>query len=206
MLDDAMFKDALGELLNMGLGQAADALSQMAQEEVLLSVPDVELCDEAQVDAYIQTQYPREVTTIAQGFNGPLDGEGLLIFPDRNSHRLVHALLDRAYTSGDLSELEFEALSEVGNIILNACLAAFADTFGMELGTQIPSWVQGDSETLMDHIRSTGRQQFILVQIDFSLEKKHSKGCVMFILAAAAYESLRCHLERLLMGGMAAMG
>ncbi|MFN3198834.1 MAG: chemotaxis protein CheC [Bradymonadia bacterium] len=198
-LDDAMFKDALGELLNMGLGQAADALSQMAREEVLLSLPQVEICDEAQVEAYARVQFPDDITAISQGFHGPLDGEGLLIFPDENSHSLVHALLNDQ-CGQELTELEFEALSEVGNIILNACLASFADTFGMELQTGLPRWFQGDNNTLMGQIKSRARQQFIMVQIDFTLKESRSQGYVMFILAASAYQSLRQRLGEMLFG------
>ena len=203
MITDAMFQDALGELLNMGLGQAADALSQMAAEEVHLSLPQVELCDEAQIEAYARVQFPGQITAIAQGFKGPINGEGLLIFPDENSHRLVHALLNDGGNRAELTELEYEALSEVGNIILNACLAAFADTFNIELNTNLPRWFQGDNNSLMGQIRSQGRRQFIMVQIDFSLQESRSQGCVMFILAASAVESLRNLLGEMLMGAMA---
>ena len=41
-LSDEIFVDAISEILNIGMGQAAASLSEMVDEEVMLSVPYVQ--------------------------------------------------------------------------------------------------------------------------------------------------------------------
>jgi len=51
----------------------------------------------------------------------------MLLFSERDSLSLVKAILTEQIPLEMLSELEEEALTEVGNVVLSACLATFAD-------------------------------------------------------------------------------
>ena len=54
-------RDAISELLNIGMGRAADALSQMAHEEVQLSVPFVDLLPVKNVTQLLGKQAGHEI-------------------------------------------------------------------------------------------------------------------------------------------------
>ena len=64
---------------------------------------------------------------IHQVFEGEITGRALLIFPDTKSLELVRAVIGGELPLEEIIELEQEALAEIGNIILNGCLATIAN-------------------------------------------------------------------------------
>ena len=123
-------KDALGELLNIGMGRASASLSEMVGEEVELSVPKVDTLSRDEAIIRINSLVGNKVTAIKESFKGAFWGDALLLFPENHSLELVRALIkDDTLPAEMISEMEQEALTEVGNIILNACLGSLANIF-----------------------------------------------------------------------------
>ena len=85
--------DALTEMVNIGVGRAATSLRDMVGEQVLLSVPKVNLVSR---DTAIRTLSENEVSHLVgihQVFEGDITGRALLIFPDTKSLELVRAVI-----------------------------------------------------------------------------------------------------------------
>ena len=51
-------------------------------------------------------------------------GKALLIFPEQNGLDLVRLILRNSPPLSEMTEMEQEAFSEVGNIILNSCVGS----------------------------------------------------------------------------------
>ena len=85
--------DALGELFNLGVGQAADALSQLAGEAVLLSIPQVQLLPKADVVRQLSLEGDRRVSAVRQGFHGEIVTDAVLMFPAEQSLQLVQIMV-----------------------------------------------------------------------------------------------------------------
>ena len=51
---DELHQDMLTELFNLGMGNAANALSEMVNEEVLLSIPEVLFMDKAELTKVLE--------------------------------------------------------------------------------------------------------------------------------------------------------
>ncbi len=81
-------KDAVIELINMGIGRAADALAQMINEEVQLSVPNVEFINYSELSAHLSSIDDNEPSVISQQFNGDFSGNALLLFPESSGMSL----------------------------------------------------------------------------------------------------------------------
>ena len=67
------------------------------------------------------------LVAVRQAFSGDISGRALLIFPEKNSLELVRAVAGEGLSLEDILELEHEALAEIGNMILNACMATMAN-------------------------------------------------------------------------------
>ena len=142
--------DALTELVNLGVSQAAFSLREMIGHQVMLSVPSVALIDRERAIETLGKSEPNKLVAVHQVFEGDINGRALLIFPETQSLELV-----RAVTSGDLPleeiiELEQEALAETGNIILNGCLATMANLLHRTLKISLPEILRGDSRELFN--------------------------------------------------------
>jgi len=84
----------------------------------------------------------------------------------------------------DLTDMEQEAMTEIGNVILNACLCSMADMFGKEMQGNIPEFVQGSlaqvfsTDGALDHTEAI----VLLLNMDFAVDMKNIQGYVTFLM------------------------
>ena len=119
-------QDAMAELLNIGMGRAASVLSEMVGEEVLLSVPFVDLMSRREAAGLLMEKACDRIVAVLQKFSGLCWGDTMLVFPEEKSLELVRCLFKDTDTTPleIMTEMEQEALMEIGNIILNSCIGS----------------------------------------------------------------------------------
>ena len=124
--------DALRELVNIGSGTAATALSQMLGRTIDVSVPTaaaVPLADA--VDAVGEPDLL--VTGVALGIAGDIEALAVVLFREHDSARICELLgVDPA------GEFASSALSEIGNILCASYLGAFAQMTGLNMEPSPP--------------------------------------------------------------------
>ncbi|MBF0626179.1 MAG: chemotaxis protein CheC [Magnetococcales bacterium] len=194
-------QDALLEMLNIGMGRAAAALSQMVQDEVFLSVPQVVLLDRRQTLELIRQHAADRVCAIRQAFGGPFQGSALLIYPEEASLELVRALLREEVPLQTLTELEQESLVEVGNVILNACIGTIANLLQTEFQCALPIYLHGSCEQLLGPEPAPSRPDggnHLLLFVDFVTGGNRIRGNVVLILDMSAIAQLKDELHHTL--------
>ncbi|GAA0571634.1 chemotaxis protein CheC [Caenispirillum bisanense] len=193
-------QDVVTELMNMGVGRAAASFSRLVGDEVVLSVPLVRLADAAEAETAFADSVPEVVAGVTQSFEGLITGTAALLFPGERSLELVRAVIGEDLPADEISELEQETLAEIGNIILNSCLATIANALKTELHASLPepfhagrsglTRLLGDSDTFI-----------MLVQIDFSLKSRNLEGYLAFVVdlrtAAAFRGAIAAYLHNL---------
>src|SRR3569623_3189658 len=91
-LDD-LERDALTEVVNIGVSRAAASLRKMVGQQVLLSVPAVEIVTHKAAAALIGQRESEDLVAVRQDFQGAVSGRALLIFPETRSLELVRAVV-----------------------------------------------------------------------------------------------------------------
>ncbi len=179
-------QDAIVELVNMGIGKAAEALSQIIHDEVLLSVPNIEFVDYDKLVDYMKGIDDQTPSAIMQKFTGDFSGNAMLIFPETSGLSLVRQMLRDTVSSDNIGDLEEEALTEIGNIILNACFGQLGNLLSTDLDGALPSYVRSSVEDILNEgdvdAEINGKGQTMLLQVDFSLRDSQTKGFVMFTM------------------------
>jgi chemotaxis protein CheC len=183
--------DALTELVNIGVGRAASSLGTMVREQVLLAVPSVMLVSRSRAAELIGPSRNELLVAVSQAFHGDVSGRALLIFPEKNSLELVRAVAGEHLSLEDILELEHEALAEIGNIILNACMATVANLLQRNLTMSLPEIVRGTSDGLFDVAVSMSDDIVLFVHINFSLKGREIVGYVAMVMDFASLESLK---------------
>ncbi len=184
-------RDALTELINIGMGQAASALNELVDEVVRLSVPQLELLDSDHMYRRLNEGAMDRITGARQHFHGPFDGEAMLLFPEGRSLELVRLLADSAMPTEEMGDFEQEALTEIANVILNACIASLADSFGCEIGTSIPVYLHGRAWDIQS-VSGDADEILLFLKIDFSLESERDvQGYVVLVIGVQSAESFR---------------
>jgi len=190
--------DAFTEIINIGMGRAADALSQMVGEEVSLSVPVVDVVEANSAADELEKIVSAKISGVTQEFRGTLSGRAMLLFPEKQSMNLVRLLLKDSVPLEMMSEMEKEALTEVGNIILNACFGTVANTLNFDLESTIPDFVNGSSQDLITE--DAENHAVLMLQVDFSLPSKDIQGFVTFLMDISSSDILKERITKFVSG------
>jgi chemotaxis protein CheC len=188
---DALEVDALTEVVNIGVSRAAASLGEMVGEQVFLSVPSVAITSPARAAELIGERETSVLVAVRQGFEGEFSGSALLIFPEKNSLELVRAVAGSHLSLEDILELEQEALAEIGNVILNGCMATIANLLQRRLTISLPQIVTGSPEELFHKSPSLLRDVVLFIHIDFNLKGRELSGYVAMVMDLPSLAALK---------------
>jgi chemotaxis protein CheC len=185
-------RDALAEIANMGVSRAATSLRQMVGEQVLLSVPAVNIVTRQAASELVERGGSSKLVAVQQSFDGPFSGRALLIFPQTQSLELVRAIVGEEHSLEDVIDLEQEALAETGNIILNACLATIANVLHRTMRMSLPAVIRGDGATLFDVQSSPVTDNLVLfLYIDFTIKNRDVHGFIALLMDLPSITALQ---------------
>lgn len=197
--------DALKEIFNIGVGIAADVLSQMVKEPVRLSVPVVELTTQSQAQNYYLARESRPLCAIRQTYSGEVTTDAILMFPEENSLELVRLMVGGDLPLEQLTEMEQDAMAEIGNIILNAVISSLSSTLDLTFEGSMPevSVVTSGNifspSSLSEQPRDDSAPVLVLT-IDFELSVRQVSGYLAFLLDIPSSEKLVSRLGRFIDG------
>ena len=184
-------QDALAEIANMGVSRAAASLRQMVGEQVLLSVPAVNIVSRRVASRMVEKGHSSKLVAVQQSFEGPFSGRALLIFPEAQSLELVRSIVGEEHSLEDVIDLEQEALAETGNIILNACLATIANVLRRTMRMSLPSIVRGDGDTLFDVREESSDGLVLFLYIDFTIKNRDVRGFIALLMGLPSIAALK---------------
>ena len=128
---NAIQRDALREVANIGAGHAATALSQLTGSPIMISVPTVHVAPLSEIGPQLASGADT-VAAVLMDVMGDLTGRTLLVLPKPTVLRLAERMLRRPVgASVALGEMERSALKEAGNILSGAYLNALSDFMGL---------------------------------------------------------------------------
>ncbi|MFZ6870648.1 chemotaxis protein CheC [Undibacterium sp. Di27W] len=191
--------DALSEVFNVGAGRAAASLSDIVGEEVRLSVPSVEIRKSSEIDVSSMGLQSERFGAVHQTFSGSFEAEAILLFTEEHALEIVRDMMGSQISLEDLAEFEQEAMCELGNIILNACLSAMADMLNIPLNCSLPDYSVATTEEIFRRVSDDLDQPYVLLlHIDLAIERRHSEGHLIFLLSSTSLKDLIIQLERFL--------
>ncbi len=185
-------RDALTEIVNIGVSRAASSLRKMIGDQVTLSVPSIEVVSQRRAARLISEREVRELVAVRQNFHGPFSGCALLIFPETNCLKLVQAVTGGDLSAAELIEMEHEALAETGNVILNSCLATMANMLKRSLAMTIPEVIRGSGAMLFEVDDANPSEGLVLfLYIDFAVRKHDIRGYIAMIMDLPSLATLK---------------
>lgn len=193
--------DGLTEVFNIGTCRAASSLSEIVGDEVKLTVPRLQLVNSADLTLDTLSLGSARLGSVKQQFSGPFDAQAMLLFTEERALEIVHDMMGSQVSIEDIAEFEQEAMCELGNIVLNACLSAMADIFGVELDSTLPQYTVDTSEAILQQILSDTDQPVMMVlHMNLSIEKRHTQGYLAFLLSTSSLQKLLAHIDRFISG------
>lgn len=197
-LDD-LHLDALSEVFNIGAGRAASALSEIVNEEVKLSVPSVEFRKCSELNSKVLSLDQSQLGVVRQHFAGAFNADASLLFTEDSALEIMRDMMGSQMSIEEIAEFEQEAMCELGNIILNACLSAMADMLNIQLESSLPHYQVCNCEDLIQSIVGEQDQLYIMIlHIDLEIERRQVNGRLIFLFSSSSLALLRTQIAAFL--------
>jgi chemotaxis protein CheC len=188
----ALQQDALIELLNIGFGRAGASLSELTGHRVVLEVPEVSIHPIAALGPALSRVTSGDVASVHQIFSGPVAGDALLILNHDAAGMLKQLLTDEAPLPLAVDASAREVLTEVGNILLNACLGTFGNLLQVQVSFSVPQLsldtLDGVLASLM--VQSEAMRYALIVHAGFKLRDAELRGVLVIVLSVVSLDKL----------------
>ena len=191
-------RDILTELINVAFSRTAASLSMLANSRVELDVPAVTVQSISDLPKAIDRFVGGDLATIHQIFSGPVEGDALLLLNHSGAVTLVALLTGAEASESGLGASDKEVLSEVGNILLTACLGVFGDILQVRFCFSVPR-LQVDATEMLLKSLVVGKdelQHALIVGARFRLQASEVTGCLVIVLGVASLDQLMQAAEK----------
>ena len=199
--------DYLKEMLNIGAGNAATALSSMLKIDVKILVPIVRNLPTTQIASIFESP-SLTVAFVRMHMIGDIAGDILFILPDNHRQKLIsltkqvslgeswHFKLGNMSSSlRSLQRAEFNnsVINEIGNIIVGVYLGAIHDFCRLNIYHSVPTLAIDMIQSLLDEITiayDRQSQEIITIENEFHIEKEHIKSSILIIPSLESVKKL----------------
>jgi chemotaxis protein CheC len=185
-------QDALTELINIGYARAAGALSQLTGHRITLEVPQIAIHRINEMTGLLRRVVQGEVASVNQVFSGPIAGNALLLLDDDAALLLTRLLTGEEKVSGALDSTAREVITEVGNIVLNACLGVFGNLLKVQVSFSVPRLHVEAVEQVFHSITISDREleYALMIHTRFHVQTEDVSGYLVIVLGVTSLDRL----------------
>ena len=185
-------RDALTELINIGYARAAGALSQLTGYRITLEVPKVAIHRIDEMTGLLATVVQGEVASVNQIFSGPVSGNALLLLDDDAALLLTQLLTGETRTSKGMDSAAREVITEVGNIVLNACLGVFGNLLQVQVSFSVPRLHVESIGQVFNSITVADREleYALMIHTRFYVQAGNVSGYLVIVLGVTSLDRL----------------
>ncbi|MEG4990154.1 chemotaxis protein CheC [Microcoleus sp. BR0-C5] len=189
--------DALQELVNIGIGQAAGVLNDMIDSPIRLQIPYLQILTPLDLEEELEQHLNGEqIAAVQLKFTGSFGGIAQLVFPT-NSAALLVTMLTGEEGTHDLDSVKIGTLSEVGNIVINGVMGAISNVLQQRLNYSIPTYSEGTIANLLISGGLATDTVVLLAQTSFMIERLHIEGDIILIFNVNSFDTLLTAINQL---------
>lgn len=189
---DALCIDMLKEVGHICTGNATIALSQVLNQKVELTIPDLKLIDSDKVLNELKGGQELLVGVSVQ-LLGKLTGNIVLMFPEKGAYSLIDAVSQYRKELGNATEYGVSSLKEIGNIVISAYLATLSTFTRQVILHSTPNLICGTLETVFNVAFSKmklSNSKVILIETFFKIQDKDIDGSFFLIFEPTMVQKL----------------
>jgi len=188
-------RDALTEVINVGVGRAASALSTLIEGRVELKVPHVDLVSKEALGGALHGLATEAVSSVQMGFKGSLHGSAFLVFPSPSAAKLVELVAGSDPQSLDLDSIQASTLTEIGNIVISAVMGTLATIIDDAVRYSLPVYEQHPILELLER-HQEGNPLILLAKTSFTIRQTTTiEGHLLLVFEISSLDSLLAFLE-----------
>ncbi|MCW8933885.1 MAG: hypothetical protein OQK98_04095 [Gammaproteobacteria bacterium] len=180
--------DMLTGTFNLGASNAASSLSTMVNQEITLYVPHVNFSSVAELAHELGAD--NTICSVSKMLGGPFSAQSMVLFTEKNSLEIVRHLLGQDLPDETVEELQQEAFSEIGNIILDACITSFAEVLNTEFEMGFSIFELSNPLDLLN-VSENKNYTALFIHIDVTLSSDKITGYMAFLMGPKSLQQLK---------------
>lgn len=183
-------EDALREYMNIFLGQASSLLSEIVDKKVLLTLPQIMLLyldQEDDLKKYASVRpalFNSHVVSSSIEFGSIFSGNARLLFPKDKAQILAHLCLGEDYENdeeGNLTDVDFDVIREIGNVILNSVLGGIGNLLEIKLDYTFPKVQVCFFPEKEEELFFNKETHVLIISNTFSIEDVKLDGAIVMV-------------------------
>jgi chemotaxis protein CheC len=151
MYDDNAI-DIIREVINIGIGEAASALSNLVKTRVVIKTPDIHIMNVEEAHAYICKEVTSLGVYISQNFRDLINGKTVLFYTKDCCISLLNAIYGNSLKTSTLTETGIATLNEIGNIIMVSYMSQISDMLEGKISFDLPKVTVEISESYFKNL------------------------------------------------------
>lgn len=182
-------RDAMREITNVAMGQAAALLARVLGVFIELPIPSVNLLENTELQMALgDIRSGERLTAVCQGFIGEgMSGEALLMFHDSDFAEIA-ALLGRQSPN---QEARLEMLMDLASILIGACLHGLTEQWGGNFAVGHPMVIsEGDALDDIMQANLQRRERTLAIEIGYRLEGRRSQFDLLLLFTEDSMPAL----------------
>jgi len=184
-MTDDMTLDIIREVVNIGIGDAASALSVLIKGRVSIKVPDIQILNTRDVSTFIQKEIGSLGVYIAQDFQGVFHGKSLLFYTKKSCTALLNAITGETDLASAMAETAMVTLQEIGNIIMVSCITTISNMLEDTVDFKVPDVTLEISENYFKNLIKghEALEKTIIVGSQMVIQDKEIEGYFIILLS-----------------------
>lgn len=195
--------DMLTEMFNIGVGKAAGLLSEIIDRTILLNIPKIKISNQKEQELksvdYLPKVLDGTLMVSSISFKEQLTGKANLIFPAKEMRTFINLCLNQAddTVSNDMNftDVDFDVIKEIGNIILNCIIGEIGNHLDMQLDYTLPEVQVFDRIDFDKDVKSDEYKSVIILYITFVIDGTEIGGAVLVDLTLNSLNELMKNLD-----------
>lgn len=189
--------DVLQELINIGVGHAANTLNQMSGQHVSLHAPEVTVVPIEKMLSGEVIDAKQKVMAIKLSFSGNFSGMASLMFPPESANKLITIILGEEPVAEDMDMMRMGVLQEVGNIVLNGVMGSIGNLLMEHIEYLPPDYYE---TSFADLLLGDGHKDnmLLLAKTNFFLEERLIQGDILVMFRLQTFDYLLAALNKVM--------
>ena len=184
--------DALAELINIAFGLTAAKLSEISGHRVVLEPPIIVSHPIEGLAKDMDLFSTGEIVSVHQVFSGVFSGDAILCLNAEGAVRLSNILVEESLQSKQLDTTNAEILTEIGNMLLSACLGVFGNLLQMHVSFSVPELHRESLQQFLNSLVVSGKEvkYAVVINSSFKIQDSQVAGRIAIVLGVSSLERL----------------
>ncbi len=187
---DDLIYDILKEVFNIGVGKAADMLSEIIDKKILLDVPSIKIIEPDNKDVEFDEFFYKGIkgTWMVSSicFEEKINGEANLIFPAEKTRSIINFCTkqedENIGNDLEFTDIDYDIVRELGNIILNSIIGEMGNFLDINLEYTLPNVRLFNRMDFENDIKDRRDLSLLMLSISFILDDTEIEGAIIISL------------------------